>query len=114
MAQRPQRFNARRSTGAQAHASPTTHVFRPGHGYIEFAAHMALKHGPVRGGNCRPPEGTAAHSRHLLKPPGGHAPLACAWIAAQQAWMPLHRDGKRMAFTADYLASHGWQYLKTA
>lgn len=104
-------WNARVSTAAQAESALTAHVFRPGLGYTEFAPHLALKHGPVRGGNCKPAKDAPPRSEHRLKPPGGHAALVCAWVPAEQAWRPLHRDGKRMAFTADYLASHGWTYL---
>ena len=73
-----------------------------------------LIEGDVVGTTCVPPANTPADSRHYLRPPRGAQPLLFTWIAAEKAWAPLTRDGKRMAFTADYLASHGWQYLKSA
>lgn len=117
------RWNIRKSTSTQAQASLITHQFRRGHGYFEFAPnsellrrapHLALHNGPKRDGKCLPPDGTSDRSIHWLRPPGGHQPLMCAWIASEKAWMPTMRDGKRMAFTAEYLASHGWTYLKAA
>lgn len=113
------RWNVRQSTGAQSQASLTTHQFRRGRGYYQFASnaellrhapHMALRNGPKRDGQCVPPDETKDRSVHLLRPPGGHPLLMCAWIDQERAWLPLTRDGKRMAFTADYLASHGWIY----
>lgn len=116
-----QRWNIRQSTGAQAQASLTTHQFRRGKGYYQFAPnhellryapHLALHNGPKRDGKCVPLDGAKDRSVHWLRPPGGHQPLMCCWIAAEKAWMPLTRDGKRIAFTADYLASHGWVYAR--
>ena len=121
MARSPTRWNLRQSTQAQAHASPLTHAFRRGIGYQEFAPNsellqrrpdLALKAGARRDCNCIPPDNTPANSKHLLMPPGGAPPIECTYLARDKAWMPpVHRAGKRMAFTADYLASHGWTYL---
>ncbi|HUZ33893.1 MAG TPA: hypothetical protein VMV19_17565 [Xanthobacteraceae bacterium] len=122
----PQRSAVRVSTATQARAALTAHVFRPGGGYFAFstnannpvlatAGHFKpwmLAQGSVKGGTCLPPDKTVAGSAHFLKPPGGAQPLVFIWIAGEAAWAPLYRDGKRMAFNAAYLASHGWIYLK--
>lgn len=120
MARVPISWNLRKSSQQRAHASPTTHAFKYGVGYLEYAPnndllrsapHLAMKHGQHRDRSCMPPDNTPAGSKHLLKPPGA-TPIECTYLPRDQAWMPpLHRPGKRMAFTADYLASHGWKYL---
>ena len=122
MARSSTRWSLRHSTQVQAHASPTTHAFRRGVGYLEYAPNdellkrrrdLALHAGPHGEAACDPPANTPTGSQHLLKPPGGHAPMVCSFVSRPAAaWMPLHRDGKRLAFTAAYLASHGWKYLR--
>jgi hypothetical protein len=105
------RKTARVSTATQALQSPTTHVFVPKRGYFEKASNSDLRRGPLTE-DCSAPPGTKDGSRHLLNPPNGHPPITCSYIAIQKAWMPLYKDGKRMAFTAEYLGSHGWRHLK--
>ena len=135
-----QRFHVRRSTNASALASPSTHLFRPsipgsrndaGAGYYEYSGETnrpihrsqvmpQTAHRLVLGmlsGNCAPPSGTAVGSQFYLKPPGGAQPILCSYLPSNTegpAWMPVNKDGKRMAFTVAYLASHGWAVLKAA
>jgi len=61
---------------------------------------------------CLPSSVAANGSQHWLQPPLGHPRRVATWLMAQKAWaMP---GGNRMAFEADYLASHGWTYIGPA
>ncbi|MFZ1011184.1 MAG: hypothetical protein WAN65_30375, partial [Candidatus Sulfotelmatobacter sp.] len=111
------------SSRDRAKTAAVAHQFRPFAGYFEYGETMQKLHDRgrfkkphpylVKGhldGKCEAPQGSAAGSKHLLLPPGGHPPIMFSYIPADKAWMPLNRDGKRMAFTAAYLGSHGWRY----
>ena len=93
----------------KAMASPTTHYFRQGLGYFNLAEPPAM---PTirRGGpdQCMPPKGTKNGSAHLLSPPNSIRLMEFSWVAKERAWMRY--GGIRMAFSAEYLAAHGWQY----
>ena len=85
------------------------HRFVRGIGYIKYASHPKL-YARVAGReqNCTPPIGTKDNTAHFLKIPGGGSTMVFTWIAKEQAWERL--GGLRMAFTAEYLAHHGWMY----
>jgi len=116
----------RKVKSSEARTSPTLCMFMPKVGYTKYPAIMnepqtrSVKtphHALIRGTlntNCEAPAGTKPGSQHYLLPPGGHKSILCEYVANGPAWMPVNRDGKRMAFTAAYLGSHGWKYGKAA
>lgn len=62
-----------------------------------------------------PPPQTGDATVHLLQPPKGAHPVRMRWIARERAWEADNgRHGRRMAFTANYLGSHGWEYVGPA
>lgn len=93
-----------------AMAHQTEHVFKPGQGYIHLGP-LPMPGTQIRGAHaCLPSEGTADGSVHLLRTPGEEAEMRFAWVAKEQAWKPLPQKGHRLAFSAAYLAAHGWAY----
>lgn len=96
----------RKSTRERALSSQTTHSFRMGHGYIDHAA--SLRPGQFKG-SCHPAPGAPDGSRHVLRAPHGDTKVF-AWVKKEAAWAGMPGKGHRMAFSADYLASHGWTY----
>jgi hypothetical protein len=109
---RPRESKIQRSTRAMAIANKTAHSFVPGLGYLR---HMnALKPGvAINDANaCNPPATFKNGDRALLQPRMGGKLVIFAWVAAERAWeRPF---GNRMAWTAVYLASHGWKYVGVA
>ena len=95
---------------AAALADPTMHALVPEVGYVR--ARGPLPPGPVRGASCAAPGKPEDGSRHLLQPPGPLEPLFATWSAAAGAW--LFVGGRRLGFTPEYLASHGWTYSRAA
>ena len=94
---------------AQALRDPANHIFRPGTGHLRAAKPLPM--GALKGTTCAadaPKDGT----RHLLQPPYDHESLFATWHAASGCW--LFVGGRRLGFTPDYLASHGWSYLRAA
>jgi hypothetical protein len=103
----------RPSSQALAGASKTTHSFHIGLGYFDHLTPPPLP--TVRRGlghECDPPQGTSDGERHLLFAPGSTAVLEFAWVARERAWE--RPRGIRLAFTAAYLAAHGWRYARAA
>lgn len=89
---------------------PVNHVFIPEVGYAR--ANKELPHGPVKGARCEAPTPPEHGSRHLLQPQKPHEPLFSTWNDAAKCWMFV--GGRRLGFKPDYLASHGWTYLRAA
>lgn len=64
---------------------------------------------------CAPAKAPDNDSLHFLLPPGGGPHLAFRWIADEKAWTHWNRGhmmrrARRMAFSPEYLGSHGWRY----
>lgn len=100
------------STKDNALRNPTAHAFVRGAGFIGFDEYeqRELVYGPYdNSGSCMPSVRAAEGSRHLLRPPNGNEPLMFVW-AAGDSW--LRWGGKRLAFTARYLGSYGWTYIR--
>ena len=97
-------------TLAEASRAKTDHVLVFGKGY--FRAASPLRHGSISGSAAHPSILEADDSMHILKAPGGPAELVFKWVEKEKAWE--RRGGKRMAFKADYLSSHGWTYVRPA
>jgi len=89
---------------------PANFAFIPDIGYARPT--KPLPKGPVKDGNCAAPFPPEDGSRHLIKPPGNHEALFATWHAKSGVW--LFVGGRRLGFTPDYLASHGWTYLRAA
>ncbi len=102
---------ARPSTREAALVDPTRHAFIRGGGYIAFEDHeqSQLVHGPLMK-SCDPPVGTQDKTPHLLAPPNGALPMSFMWLKRQGVWM--RHGGNRLGFTARYLGSHGWTYVR--
>lgn len=100
------------STKTAATVKPTRHSFRPGIGYVLHDTENPKPMGKDAQNLCSPPAVAADGSPHLLTPPGGGKPMAFLWVSKSAAWARM--GGKRMAFTAVYLSSHGWRYLGAA
>lgn len=93
-------------------AQPSLHRFVPGMGYMKVTPRP---HGRQAGGSCTPPRAAANASLHLLLPPNGAEPVKMIWNQRDQSWSAEHMmAGNRMAWTALYLASHGWSYIGPA
>lgn len=89
---------------------PTAHRFVPKIGYVRVGQPMLPVKHVANEGACTPPMGTEWDTLHLLRPPHKGAPdVALMWTL--QGWMPELGRGKRLAFTAKYLAAHGWLYI---
>lgn len=101
------------STQDLAANSLTTHAFQPGVGYIDYGTMPLTIRGTYKGqeSQCLPPYGTADGTSHIMSPDGNYE-VKMTWIASQNAWAAP--GGIRMAFTAKYLAAHGWQYIGPA
>jgi len=98
-----------------AHRRKTHHQLVPGLGYVAHAGPPDLPAGCDGKENCAPPRGTADGTIHLMRPPGGHPPLAMRWVAADQAWESLQPErGNRLAWPTSHLTKAGWAYLRPA
>lgn len=98
----------RSSTREAAQAAQTQHQFVAGLGYLAAGPGDVLPKGTAPAGRCIPPTRPENGSAHRLMTPGGVDHMVFYWVTAEQAW--ARPGGKRMAFTADYLSSHGWTY----
>lgn len=84
--------------------APTDHVFIKGMGYFKCQDRLVKGVGKK---SCTAASYPADGSAHVLLTPAG-TPLEFVWHTRTGSWM---RDGgTRMAFTPDYLGSHGWTY----
>ena len=92
---------------ATALASPTTHRFVPGAGYLRCSPLPRPKMGADSVGRADPPVDVKDGSVHMLVSPGAPV-LEFVWMARHRAW--ARPGGWRMAFTADYLSRAGWVY----
>jgi hypothetical protein len=105
------RTGPRPSTRALALASRVTHSFHIGMGHFDHRAPPpmpAIRRG--LGHECDPPTATPDESPHLLLAPGSAREMRFLWVAREHAWE--RPGGIRMAFTAAYLAAHGWKYAR--
>lgn len=101
-----------KSNYVRARAAPTAHGYdRALRSYVEYGSHEGLRAGPYIGFRCIPPAGTQNDTWHALKSPNGSL-LEFRWLAADRAWWPRLQRGWRVAFPAEYLSSHGWQYVR--
>lgn len=90
--------------------SKVTHRFVPGRGYFEYSAPpLAYRPKPGVEQVCMPKQGARDGSAHFLKPPGAGVPMVFRWVERERAWE--RAGGKRLAFTAEYLAHFGWRYV---
>ena len=85
----------------------TRHSFKAGLGYIEHDS-TPLPLGIFPQDKCLPPNSVFDGSAHYLKPPGGGPSKVFFWAATKKVWS--RSGGRRLAFTATYLSSHGWAY----
>lgn len=97
-----------------AELDPMNHYFQEGLGYVYGGP---LPQGRVAGpsvgilSSANPPLGTMDGTLHTLIAPNG-APMCFVWVQQHQAWKKQmgHTKGRRLAFSANYLTSHGWCY----
>ena len=100
-------MTAKRSNSKVAEAAPVDHSFVPGKGYFRHDSLPAPL--GARGGPCRPTGPAAEGSGHWLLPPNGAPRRVMFWH--QDAWAShCMIDGNRIAWTPEYLGSHGWRY----
>jgi len=103
-----------RSSIPHDHASRDrmSHAYRHGMGYVYVgklpmpvkAVHPAIK--------CEPVVVAADMSLHFINPPNGAAPMQMRWHVATKDWTPLHPGaGKRIGYSSEYMAAHGWHYI---
>lgn len=87
-----------------------SHLFIPGVGYVRFSS-VPRQFVPISGREviCLPAAGTLGGTWHTLTRGGGR-PIRMRWDARGRQWEPMPGRGSRMAFTAEYLAHHGWKY----
>ena len=98
------------STREQALKDRASHQFQLGVGYVKLAPPPLPTTHKGRPGDCDPPKATKDGTFHLLSVPGGSMSLEFEWIETEKAWARF--GGNRMAFTAAYLAAHGWKYSR--
>lgn len=99
-----------RATREQAWARPTAHALTAA-GYLGFAPHEAQPLGRSRAAPVLPAAAAVDGTHHWVRSPRGNR-VEMVWLAAHEAWAPFPEtpQAKRLAFRADYLASHGWTY----
>jgi hypothetical protein len=98
---------------------PSLFRFVPSAGHVLVGPFVPTKDKPVVNGRhplnlCYPPVGAKNNSWHLLKPPGGFAPISFQWLASAKQWFRLDAKAFRTGFHSEYLSSHGWTYLGRA
>jgi hypothetical protein len=99
-------------SASKARMAPTRHQLVQGLGYIVHDGPPDLPAGSNGNLNCDPPPGTIPGSAHLLRPPGGHPPIAMLWHAGEQAWLcPQPGRGNRLGWPTAHLRKAGWEYV---
>lgn len=89
----------------------TAHAYMAGVGYIRVGT-PPMPAIPVDDARaCLPPPPVASNTDHVLQPPSGPT-MVMTWGGME--WIPPLGKGKRLAFTAAYLAAHGWSYVGPA
>lgn len=98
------------SNRQSALAAKSAHALIPGAGYVRVG-HPAMPENPVGPpAECLPEADTPDGSVHWLIEPNGQNRQHFVWHKASNEWAPLSPlKGNRIAFTAAYLAAHGWK-----
>lgn len=99
------------ATPENARVHRTEHAMIPQVGFVRMGPpKLPLEpRGPPAA--CSPPDKTETDTLHTLITPGGDDFPNMRWHAEFREWAPLVPfAGNRMAFTAQYLAAHGWTY----
>jgi len=93
--------------------NPTAFRFVPGTGY-QMLGTPPVPDQPVNGDSaCFPTVPAPKDSWHRLQPPNGNTFIRMQWDPDTRNWTPpLGSGGRRVAFSAGYLAGHGWTYLE--
>lgn len=102
-------------TKTQAEADRMAHAFRPSVGYVQVGKLACPPNPAAPASACEPPAPVVDRSTHFLNPPMGAQPQPMRWHQGQREWSPLVVGaGRRIGFTSQYLAGHGWTYLGPA
>lgn len=98
---------------ATAMGKQTHHQFIKGVGFLAHSGPPDLD--PVHNGkkNCAPKAGTAAGSRHWLRPGNGAPDMVMIWIPTETAWASTKPEkGNRLAWPLEHLSRAGWEYVR--
>ena len=96
-----------------AQANPTHYRFRLGEGYRLLGEPKMPTVRIATADVCSPGE-VEVNTLHSIRPPNGAEPLTMRWIGSGR-WEPIPLGtGRRMAYTAEYLAACGWTYVGAA
>lgn len=89
------------------------HDFIAGVGYIRKSVPKMPKKVIAKESACIPTATPSLEgSWHWLRPPQEGAPnVRMQWHPETKEWSPLLGHGKRITFSAAYLAAHGWMYV---
>jgi hypothetical protein len=100
-------------TQTEVNANPTCYSFKMGLGY-EYLGPPRIPSNPVGPATaCEPPAPAAKGSWHFLIPPNQPAgvQLSLRWDPLNMTWTPpVEAQGRRIAFTSEYMAANGWIY----
>lgn len=96
----------------RAMASPETFAFAPNVGYVDLRFVLEPSRGGPRG-MCNPPAEVADGSWHALRREPSAA-ITFQWLSRNRVWFRIQIGARRLAFTPDYLSSHGWKYVGPA
>src|SRR5262249_15518865 len=91
---------------------PTAFVFELGKGYRRVGR-PRIPSPPVGGASVCEPEHGEELSWHRIIPPNqpNGTYIRVQWLADKKIWRPtLETSARRVAFTSEYLAAHGWTY----
>lgn len=99
-------------TQSTARANPTHYRFRLGEGYklLGEPRMPSVVVAPASACEVDAEPGTT----HAIQPPNGGDPVTMRWIGAGR-WEPIPMGvGRRLAYSAEYLAACGWTYAGAA
>ena len=93
--------------------NPIAYSFQMGSGYKLLGAPKVPLNPVGPASACEPPVPADKGSWHRIipggQPDGVH--VVAQWDPAKKHWQPpLEAQGRRVAFTSQYLAAHGWTY----
>lgn len=92
---------------------PAAHALTPQGKYVRMGKPLLPGRKERPASACEPPAGVRDGSWHMVQPPKGAPLMIMVWSVGRRDWSPLlPGKGKRLAFTSEYLAAHGWTYSR--
>lgn len=88
---------------------PTAHIFQAHKGYFYVGDLPMPPKAIAPASACEPPNDVTKGVVHVLNSPQA-TEIRAGWDGLSKTWMPIPNIGRRLAFTSEYLAAHGWTY----